>query len=79
MSDSFVIPWTVSHQAPLPVGFPRKEYWSRLPFPFPGHPPNPGIEPASLTLAGGFFTTEPPGKQPVVYTTLLFIWSTKEK
>ena len=24
--------------------------------------PNPGIEPASSTLAGGFYTTEPPGK-----------------
>jgi len=27
--------------------------------------PRPGIEPTSLALAGGFFTTEPPGK-PVV-------------
>ena len=24
--------------------------------------PNPGIEPASPALTGGFFTTEPPGK-----------------
>ena len=24
--------------------------------------PNPGIEPVYLALAGGFFTTEPPGK-----------------
>ena len=35
----------------------------------PGELPNPGIEPASLTspaLAGGFFTTEPPGK-PVAH------------
>ena len=24
--------------------------------------PNPGTEPVSLALAGGFFTTEPPGK-----------------
>ena len=28
--------WTVAHQAPLPVGFPRQEYWSGLPFPSPG-------------------------------------------
>ena len=31
----------------------------------PGDLPNPGTEPGSLTspaLAGGFFTTEPPGK-----------------
>ena len=29
--------------------------------------PGPGIEPASLVLAGGFFTTEPPGK-PLSYS-----------
>ena len=61
MSDS-VTPWIVAHQAPLSMGFPRQEYWSRLPFPSPGDLPNPGIEPASLTLADRFFTTEPPGK-----------------
>ena len=36
-----------------------------LPFPPLGDLPNPGIEPASPVspaLAGGFFTTEPPGK-----------------
>ena len=27
--------WTVTHQAPLSVGFPRQEYWSGLPFPPP--------------------------------------------
>ena len=27
-------PWTVAHQAPLSMGFPRQEYWSGLPFPF---------------------------------------------
>ena len=31
-------------------------------FLLPGDLPNPGIEPLSLTLAGGFFTTEAPGK-----------------
>ena len=44
------------------MGFPRQEYWSRLPFPSPGNLPNPGIKPASPALAGRFFTTEPPGK-----------------
>ena len=44
------------------MGFPRQEYWSRLPLPFPGDLPSPGIEPESPTLAGKFFTTEPPGK-----------------
>ena len=32
------------------MGFPRQEYWSRLPFPFPWYTPNPGIEPSSPTL-----------------------------
>ena len=32
----------------LSVGFPRKEYWSGLPFPFPGGLPNPSIEPEAL-------------------------------
>ena len=59
MSSSFVTPQTVAHQAPLPKGFPRQENWSGLPFPSPRDLPNPGIEPASPALAGGFFTTEP--------------------
>ena len=40
----FVTPWTVAHQAPLPIGFIRQEYWSGLPFPSPGHLPDPGIK-----------------------------------
>ena len=35
MSDSFETPWTVAHQAPPSMGFPRQEYWSGLPFPSP--------------------------------------------
>ena len=55
-------PWTVAHQAPLSTGFSRREYWNLLgdqgdP---PGDFPDPGIEPASPTLADGFFTAEPP-------------------
>ena len=41
--------------------FPRQEYWNELPFPSPGDLPDPGMELASRALAGGFFTTEPPG------------------
>ena len=37
-------------------------YWSGLPFPSLGDPPNLGIKPASPALAGGFFITEPSGK-----------------
>ena len=62
VSSSFAIPWTTTHQAPLFMGFPRQEYWSELLFPFLGVLPNPGMEPTSPTLAGGFFTTEPPRK-----------------
>ena len=58
----FETPWTVAHQALLFMGFPRQEYWSRLPFPSPGYLPNLGTEPVSPALAGGFFTTEPPEK-----------------
>ena len=46
-------------QAPLFVGFSKREYWSALPCPPPGNLPNPGIEPKSLAcpaLAGGFFS-----------------------
>ena len=54
-------PWPVAHQAPLSMGFPRRKHWSGLPFPSPGDL-QPGIKPASVTLAGRFFITEPPGK-----------------
>ena len=43
-------------------GISRQEYWSGLPFPSLEDLPKPGIEPVSLAMAGGFFTTEPPGK-----------------
>ena len=44
MSNS-VITWTAALGAPLSMGFPRQEYWSRLPFPSPADLPDPGIEP----------------------------------
>ena len=50
MSDSFATPWTVAHQIPLSMGFPRQEYWSRLPFSSPGDLPDPGIKPWSPAL-----------------------------
>ena len=59
---TLVTPWTVVCQAPLSTGLPRQEYWSGLPFPSPGDLPDPGIKPVSPELAGGCFTTEPPGK-----------------
>ena len=58
---TLMTPWTVAHQAPLSMAFPRQEYWNGVPSPSPGDLPEPGIEPASPALAGGLFTTEPPG------------------
>ena len=56
-----VTPWTAAHQAPL-VGETRV---TRDSFPPPGDLPDSGIKPKSLAfpaMAGGFFTTKPPGK-----------------
>ena len=59
MSDSFVTPWAIAHQAPLSMGFPRQRHWSGLSFPSPGDLLDPGIKLTSPALAGGFFITEP--------------------
>ena len=56
---------TVACQA-LSMRFSRQEYWSGLPFTSPRDLPDPGIKPTSPvshTLAGRFFTTEPPRKR----------------
>ena len=75
VSDS-VTPWTVTHQAPLFMEFPRQEYWRGLPFPSPrdlpdpGIAPNPGIElnpgikPGFPTLQADSLPSEPPAKSP---------------
>ena len=38
-------PWTVVHQAPLSMGFPRHECWSGVPFPSPGDLLDPEVKP----------------------------------
>ena len=53
---------SVTCQTPLSMEFCRQAYWSGLPFPTPGHLPDPGIKPVSHALAGRFFTTTPPEK-----------------
>ena len=63
----FAAPWTAAHQVLLSVELSRQAYWRGLLFPTPGDLPNPEIEPkspASPALAGGFFTTPPPGLHP---------------
>ena len=70
----FANPWTVAHQVPLSVEFSRQGYWRGLLFSIPRDLPNPGIEPKSLVppaLAGGFFTTSPPGKPPLTIKNIL--------
>ena len=62
VSDSFATPWTIDLEAPLSMGFPKQECWGGLPFASSGDLLDLWIEPASLALAGRFFTTEPPGK-----------------
>jgi len=56
----FATPWAVAYQASME--FSRQEYWSGLPFPSPGNPLNPGIEPRSPTLQADTLLSEPPGK-----------------
>ena len=68
----FATLWTVAHQAPLFMGFPRQEYWSRLPCPPPGDLPHPGIKPKAPALAGGFFTNEPHEKPSFLSTNRNF-------
>ena len=55
------------------MGFSRQGYWSEWLFPSAGDLPDPGIKPASSTLAGGFFTTEPPGEYDPI--ALLSVYS----
>ena len=69
MSDSFATLLTVAHQAP-----PSRGYWNGLPFSSPVDLPDLGIKltsPMSPGLAGGFFTTEPPGKSCISYLYVL--------
>ena len=51
--------------------FPRQGYWSGFLFFSPGDFPEPGTEPVSPALAGGFFTTEPPGKPKIIGMVLM--------
>ena len=54
----FAVLWTVTHQAPLSVGFSRREYWSGLLFP----PPGESSWPRDRIHVSCVSCTEPPGK-----------------
>ena len=65
----FATPWTVAHQVPLSMGFPRQEYRSGLPCPPPGDLSYPGIKNVSPALQAGSLPLAPPGKPiTIVYT-----------
>ena len=64
----FATPWTIACKTPLSMEFSRQEYWSGLPFPFPGDLPDPGIEPRSPALQADALLSEPPGKPLYTYT-----------
>ena len=46
----FANPWTIAHQAPLSMRFPRKEYWSGLPLLWQEIFPTQGSNPCLLHL-----------------------------
>ena len=72
MSDS-ATSWTVARQAPLPMGFSRQEQGSGLPSLLQGIFPTQGLNLGLLHflhLAGGFFTSEPPGEPLIGYTPI---------
>ena len=56
----FVSPWTGARQAPLSLEFSRQEYHFLLQGII--HRQGPNAHLMSPALAGGFFTTVPPGK-----------------
>ena len=66
--------WTITHQAPLSMGFSRQEYCSGLPCPPPRDLPNPGIKPMSLAFLHwqvGSLPLAPP-RSPMFKVLLLF-------
>ena len=57
----FVTLWAAARQAPLSMGFSRREYWSGLPCPTPGDLPDPEIAPGYPVLQADSSPSEPPG------------------
>ena len=78
----FGTPWTVTHQAPPSMKFSRWEYWSGLPFPYPGDVPNPVIEHRSPSVHVDSLPSEQPAKpikSPDCYLLLTYpCWGGKK-
>ena len=72
MSDSRT-PWTVAHEAPLSMGFPRQEYWSGLPFFSPEDLPHPGIKSASAAWQVDSLPLSCLGSPLLVYSVLIML------
>ena len=49
----------------LSMKFSRQEYWSGLPCPPPGDPPNPGIQHRSPAFQADSLASEPPGSRRI--------------
>ena len=71
----FVTPWTIAHQIPLSMGFPRQEYWSGLPFPSPGDLPDPGVKLASPALQADSLPLSHLGSPHTCFKYVFFIYS----
>ena len=69
---TFATLWTVAHQIPLSMGFPRQEYWNVLPFPSPGDLPDPGIELGSPALQADSSPIELQRKPHQIYSLQIF-------
>ena len=75
MSDSSR-PYGLTHQAPLYMGFSRQEYWEWVAIPSSrafSQPRNLTCVSCGSCIAGGFFTTEPPGKPESIFNQIQ-IW-----
>ena len=60
----FATLWAVAHQAPLSMGFSRVRILEWVAVPSTRGSSQPRDQTGVSYLAGGFFTTEPPGKPP---------------
>ena len=70
--------WTIAHQAPLSIEFPRQEYRSGSLFPSPGELSDLRTEPESPALQVDSLSSEPPGQSCVPITRGSSLrWGTK--
>ena len=70
-----------AYQAPLFMGFPKQEHWSRLLFPSPRDLPNLGIEPEFLALQVDYLLLNQQGspKRPYGWALIQSDWCPDNK